>query len=191
MSDRDEDNRNMGSDDGLKGQLNLHSQLMRAKALEVDPLRLACGWNEEDLEKPCVLVETVGGQSYPGNYHLQELATHVVRGVESAGGAPGRYECTDICDGIAQGTEGMYYSLASREIISFAVEIHFMAGHFDGIVLLSSADKSVPAHLMTAARLDRPTIIVPGGIMEVGPDNTTFEMVGALYSKFRRGEIAR
>lgn len=171
--------------------MELTSQRMRGKAPEIDPLRLACGWTEEDLGKPWVLVETVGGQSHPGSFHLKDLAEHVVKGINEANGAPARYDCTDICDGIAQGTEGMNYSLASREIISYAVEFHFRAGHFDGAVLLSSCDKSLPGHLLVAARLDAPTIIVPGGVMDVGPSGMTLERVGKINSDLKRGKISR
>ncbi len=171
--------------------MKLTSQRMRGKAPEIDSLRLACGWTEEDLGKPWVLVETVGGQSHPGSFHLKDLAEYVVKGVYEAQGAPARYDCTDICDGIAQGTEGMNFSLASREIISFAVEFHFRAGHFDGAVLLSGNDKSLPGHLLAAARLDVPTIIVPSGVMDAGPRLMTLERVATIHSDLKRGKMGK
>lgn len=171
--------------------MELTSQRMRAKAPEIDPLRLACGWTEEDLGKPWVLVETVGGQSHPGSFHLKDLAEYVVKGVHEAQGASARYDCTDICDGIAQGTEGMNYSLASREIISFAVEFHFRAGHFDGAVLLSGNDKSLPGHLLASARLNMPTIIVPSGVMDAGPSSMTLERVATIHSDLKRGRMGK
>ncbi len=171
--------------------MKLTSQRMREKAPEIDPLRLACGWSEEDLEKPWVLIETVGGQSHPGSFHLKDLAEYAIKGVYEAQGAPARYDCTDMCDGIAQGTEGMNYSLASREVISFAVEFHFRGGQFDGAVLLSGCDKSLPGHLLAAARLDAPTVIIPGGVMDVGPGDMTLERVGTIYSDLMRGRIEK
>ena len=168
----------------------LHSQEMRKIAPEADPLRLATGWTMEDLERPWILVETTGGQSMPCSYHLPDLADRwVVRGVQSAGGAASRYDCTDICDGIDQGTPGMRFSLASREVISFAVEMHVQGGHFDGMCVLSGSDKGTPGVLLAAARTDIPTIFIHGGVMEPGPQGVTLEQVGSLYARLRRGEI--
>ena len=175
----------------------LHSQKMRAIAPEIDPLRLGIGWTDEDLGKPQVLVESVAGDSMPCSVHLGELVEHVRDGVIEAGGAVGRYYCTDICDGIAQGTEAMEYSLASREVIALATEMHAFAGHFDGLVLLSGSDKSLPAHVIAALRLDLPAIMVHGGVMEEGPSGETLphrtmslEQVGTIYAQLQRGEIS-
>ncbi|MFQ6063443.1 MAG: dihydroxy-acid dehydratase, partial [Methanosarcinales archaeon] len=162
---------------------------MRKIAPEIDPLRLACGWTSQDLQKPWVLVETVGGESHPGSIHLPALAQVVRDGVIESGGTAGRYDCTDICDGIAQGTEGMNYSLPSRELIAMAVELHVRAGHFDGMVLLSGTDKSVPAHLVACARLKIPSIILPGGVMDTGPSGFTLDQVGTIYSQKKRNLI--
>ncbi len=170
----------------------LHSQEMRKIAPEADPLRLACGWTREDLEKPWILVETTGGESMPCSYHLPDLADDwVVRGVKAGGGATARYDCTDICDGIDQGTPGMRFSLASREVIAFAVEMHVRGGHFDGMCIVSGSDKGTPGVLLGAARVNIPSIFIPGGVMEVGPKGITLEQVGSLYAQLRRGEIDR
>ncbi|MBY0402732.1 MAG: dihydroxy-acid dehydratase, partial [Cyanobacteria bacterium] len=107
----------------------------------------------------------------------------------AAGGSPAHYTCTDICDGVSQGTEGGFYSLPSREIMTMAVEMHANAGHFDGMVLLSGCDKSHPAHLIAALRLNIPAIIVPGGVMESGPEGFTLEGVGTAFAQKRRGEL--
>ncbi|GCC10348.1 dihydroxy-acid dehydratase [archaeon] len=165
----------------------MHSQKMREIGPEVDPLRLACGYSRSDLGKPNILVESVYGESHPGSMHLNELVEYVKRGAYEGGGAPLKYSCTDICDGIAQGTRGMDYSLVSREVISSAVEFHAEAGHFDGMVLVSGSDKAVPAHLIAAARLKMPTILVPGGVMDQWI--ITLEQVGTIYAKLKRGEM--
>lgn len=170
----------------------LHSQEMRKIAPEADPLRLACGWTREDLGRPWILVETTGGESMPCSYHLPDLAEKwVVRGVKASGGATARYDCTDICDGIDQGTPGMRFSLASREVIAFAVEMHVRGGHFDGMCILSGSDKGTPGVLLAAARVDIPAVFIPGGVMDVGPKGVTLEQVGSLYARLRRGEISR
>lgn len=175
----------------------LRSQRMRAIAPEIDPLRLGVGWTQDDLSKPQVLVESVAGDSMPCSVHLMELVEQVRLGVVEAGGTAGRYYCTDICDGIAQGTEAMEYSLASREVIALATEMHAFAGHFDGLVLLSGSDKSLPGHVLALLRLDMPALIVHGGVMAEGPTGPSLphptmslEQVGTAYAQLRRGEIS-
>ncbi|MCL5961647.1 MAG: dihydroxy-acid dehydratase [Chloroflexi bacterium] len=168
----------------------LHSQRMRAIAPEMDALRMGCGWTRADLSKPHIIIETVGGDSHPGSIHLPELASSIRDGVRESGGAPARYDCTDICDGPIQGTDRMAYSLASRELIAAAVEVHAQAGQCDGLVLVSGCDKSIPAHLMAAGRLDLPTVVVPGGIMGDGPDLSTVEQVDTAWAEMTRGNLA-
>jgi dihydroxy-acid dehydratase len=166
-----------------------NSQLGRQQSPEADSLRMGCGWGRREADQPWVLIETTSGDSHPGSVHLGELAQFVDKGVVAAGGTPAHYTCTDICDGIAQGTAGQHYSLPSREVMVMASEMHARSGHFDGIVFLSGCDKSLPAHLMAALRLDIPAIVVPGGVMEAGPEGFTLEGVGTIYAQKRRGEI--
>jgi len=166
----------------------LHSQRMRWGP-EIDPLRIGCGWSPEDLEKPWLLVESSGGDSHPGSVHLSGLAGQVREGARAAGVAVAEYACTDICDGIAQGTEAMRYSLASRELLAMAAELHFRAGHFDGWVAVSSCDKAIPAHLIAAARLDAPVAFFPGGVMYTGPGDISVDRMAELYARRRRGQI--
>jgi dihydroxy-acid dehydratase len=167
----------------------LHSQQMREKAPEADSLRLGVGWSKSDLQKPWVLVETTGGDSHPCSVHLHALAQDVKEGVLIAGGAVGRYDCTDMCDGVAQGTEAMDLSLPSRELIAMAVELHAKAGFFDGMILVSGGDKAQPAHLLAAARLKIPTIFLPGGVGDLGPSGFSLERVGTIDAELKRGEI--
>lgn len=166
-----------------------HSQQMRQQAPEVDPLRLGVGWSKSDLEKPWVLVETAGGDSHPCAVHLHDLAQDVRDGVMIAGGAVGRFDCTDMCDGVAQGTEAMDLSLPSRELLAMAVELHARSGHFDGMVLISGGDKSQPGHLLAAARLNIPAIYVPGGVGDLGPSGFSLERVGTIDADLKRGKI--
>ncbi len=165
------------------------SQERRRQAPEADALRIGCGWSPDDTDKPWILVESAQGDSHPSSVHLDMVAEYVEKGVLVGGGVSANYACTDICDGIAQGTEAMDYSLASREMLVMATEMHAQGGHFDGIVFLSSGDKAVPAHLMAAARLNRPAIVVPGGLMESGPGGMTLEGVGTAAALRRRGEM--
>ena len=167
----------------------LISQKMRTLAPELDPLRLGTGWTPEDLVKPQIFIESTAGDSHPGSGHLGTLVEEVRKGVESAGGHGARYYCTDICDGESQGTDGINYSLASREMIANMIEIHANATPFDAGVYLASCDKGMPANLMGLLRVDIPAVVVPGGTMNAGPEMLTLEQLGMYSAKYERGEI--
>lgn len=167
----------------------LKSQEMRKVAPELDPLRIGTGWKPEDLEKPQVLIESTYGDSHPGSGHLNLLVEEVKKGIEEAGGFGARYFCTDICDWESQGTDGINFSLVSREMISNMIEIHANATPFDGGVYLSSCDKGLPGNLMGLCRVNIPAIVVPGGTMNAGPDMLTLEQLGMYSAKYQRGEI--
>ncbi|MBQ7916604.1 MAG: dihydroxy-acid dehydratase, partial [Firmicutes bacterium] len=167
----------------------LTSQKMRQLAPELDPLRIGTGWKPEDLAKPQIMIESTYGDSHPGSGHLNQLVEEVRRGIAHAGGHGARYFCTDICDGESQGTDGINFSLVSREMIAGMIEIHANATPFDGAVYLSSCDKGVPGNLMGMMRVDIPSIFVPGGTMNAGPDMLTLEQLGMYSAKFQRGEI--
>lgn len=167
----------------------LKSQEMRKLAPEMDPLRIGTGWKKEDLEKLQIMVESTYGDSHPGSGHLNLLVEEVRKGVAEAGGFGARYFCTDICDGESQGTDGINYSLASREMIANMIEIHANATPFDGGVYLSSCDKGMPGNLIGLARVDIPAVVVPGGTMNAGPEMLTLEQLGMYSAKFERGEI--
>ena len=113
----------------------------------------------------------------------------VRKGIEKAGGHGARYFCTDICDGESQGTDGINYSLASREMIANMIEIHANATPFDAGVYLASCDKGMPGNLMGLARADVPSVVVPGGTMNAGPEMLTLEQLGMYSAKYERGEI--
>ena len=147
---------------------------------QFDALQLGSGWDEEDICKPQILVEDVFGDSHPGSVHLNQLSEHICRGVYEKGGVPGRFHTTDLCDGCAQGHDGMNLILASREAICDMVELHAGFVPWDGLVLCSSCDKSIPAHLKAIARLNVPSIFVPGGSMRPGPNQTTSLVAGSI-----------
>ena len=121
--------------------------------------------------------------------HLNILEEEVRKGIAEEGGFGARYHCTDICDGESQGTDGINYSLASREMIANMIEIHANATPFDAGVYLSSCDKGVPGNLIGLARVDIPSVFVPGGTMNAGPEMLTLEQLGMYSAKFERGEI--
>ena len=169
----------------------LISEEVRSLAPEMDPLRLGMGWKPEDLNKPKILVESTFGDSHPGSSHLMGLVEKAMEGIHDAGGRGARYFATDICDGEAQGHDGINFSLASREIITDLVEIHEKATPFDSGVFIASCDKGLPAMLMAIGRTNLPTVVVTGGVMNAGPDLLTLEQIGAYSAMCERGEITK
>ena len=153
---------------------------------QFDALELGSGWDEEDIVRPQILVESAYGDSHPGSVHLKELVEQAVYGVYEKGGKPAKYYATDICDGCAQGHDGMNVVLASREAIANLVEMHASAVPWDGMILSSSCDKSIPAHLKAAARMDIPAIFIPGGSMRPGPRQTTSLAAGDISLRQKR-----
>jgi dihydroxy-acid dehydratase len=168
----------------------LESQRIRAAAPEMDPLRLGMGWTKEDLSKAQVLVESTFGDSHPGSAHLLALVEAAACAVHARGAKAARYFATDICDGMAQGHDGINYSLASRDTLCALIEIHAKATGFDGGLFIASCDKAVPAHLMAIGRLNIPSIIVTGGVMDAGPAMLTLEQIGMYSAQYKRGEIS-
>lgn len=183
----------------------LKSQEIRKLAPEMDPLRMGMGWKVEDLEKPQILVESTYGNSHPGSGHLNIFVEEAVKSVNEHGGKAARYYATDMCDGMAQGHDGINYSLAHRDAIVNLVEAQANATTFDGGVFIASCDKAVPAMLMSIGRLkEMSAIIVTGGVMEattVVPEYVendpgcainellTLEQIGKFSAQFERGEI--
>ena len=167
----------------------LISQKMRTLSPELDPLRIGTGWSPEDLSKPQVFIESTFGDSHPGSGHLDSLVEKVREGVRDAGGYGARYFCTDMCDGESQGTDGINYSLASREMIANMIEIQANATPFDAGVYIASCDKGIPGNLIGMMRVNIPSIFVAGGTMNAGPELLTLEQLGKYSAQYERGEI--
>ena len=168
----------------------MKSQELRKLAPELDSLRLGSGWSIEDLSKPQIIVESSYGHSHPGSAHLNKLVEEAGKGIGDAGGRAANYYVTYICDGEAQGHDGMNYSLVSRDIMAAMMEIHVKATPFDAGIFITSCDKSVPAHLMAIARLNMPALLLPGGIMKAGPNLLTLEQIGTYNAQYERKEIS-
>ncbi|MCI8350357.1 MAG: dihydroxy-acid dehydratase [Oscillospiraceae bacterium] len=167
----------------------LRSQEIRKTAIEMDSLKLGTGWSFEELGQPQIFLGSTYGESHPGSVHLDRFVEHSAARLGALGARGARYYATDMCDGIAQGHDGMNYSLPSREWIAGLLEIQGKASPCDGALLFSSCDKGLPGVLLAMARLDIPTVIVPGGIMQAGPDMLTLEQIGTYGSMLQRGEI--
>lgn len=171
----------------------------------MDPLRMGMGWQVADLGKPQIMVESTYGNSHPGSGHLNVFVEEAVHAVDENGGKAARYFATDMCDGMAQGHDGINFSLAHRDAITNLVEAQARATIFDGGVFIASCDKAVPAMLMSIGRLkDMSAIVVTGGVMEahVLPGQyvendpgcainelLTLEQIGKFSAQFERGEI--
>ena len=168
---------------------NMPSQVFRANAPELDPLRIGTGWKPEDLGKIQVFIESTFGDSHPGSGHLNKLVEAAREGVREAGGYGARYFTTDICDGESQGNDGINYSLCSREMIANMIEIQAFATPFDAGVFIASCDKGMPGNLIGLARVNIPSVVVTGGTMAAGPDMLTLEQLGMYNAQYERGEI--
>src|ERR1035437_1288547 len=134
----------------------------------------ATGITDAEMKKPFIAVVNSWNEIIPGHIHLNRLAEAVKAGIRNSGGVPFEFHTIGICDGIAMGHEGMKYSLPSREVIEYAIELMVKAHQFDGMVLIPSCDKIVPGHLMAAGRLDIPSIVVTGGPMLPGYVNDKY-----------------
>jgi dihydroxy-acid dehydratase len=169
----------------------LRSQQLRDVNFQGDALRMGMNWTEEDLGKPQILVDSAYGMGHPGTFHFRPLIEEISNGVFEAGGKPGVFTVSDICDGVAQATSGMSYSLVSRDVMAAMVEIHALGHPHDAMVLLSGNDKSVPAHLVAIARCGLPAIHVPGGTQLNAPDFFTSNKLWPLGMHVSRGERPR
>ena len=167
----------------------LRSQRLREVNFQGDALRLGMNWTEEDLAKPQVLVESAYGMGHPGTFHFRGLVEEVSNGVFEAGGKPAEFVVSDICDGVVQATDGMSYSLVSRDVMAAMIEIHALGHPHDAMVLISGNDKSVPAQLLAIARCDLPAVHVPGGIQVNAANYITSNEIWAMGAAVRRGEL--
>lgn len=122
------------------------------------------GYTEEEFGRPIIAVVNSWNEYNPGHVHLRNLAERVKQGIREAGGLPFEMMTTGICDGMVL-KNPRYIELPSRNGIADEVELVVESNMFDGMVMLSTCDSIVPGHLMAAARLDIPTILVTGGYM--------------------------
>ena len=170
---------------------DMPSQKVRELSPEIDPLKIGMGWTVQDLDKIHVFIETTYGHSHPGSAHLLPIAQEAYKEIENNDAKGNLFFTTDICDGQAQGHDGMNYSLPSREFICNMIECQFNATAFDSAIFICSCDKGVPAHLKAIARLNSPSIVITGGVMQAGPNLLTLEQVGAYSAKYQRNEITK
>jgi len=128
----------------------------------------AVGFSRADFTKTQIGVCSAWSQVTPCNMHLDTLAARAAAGVTAAGGKPVAFGTITVSDGISMGTEGMKYSLVSREVIADSLETVAGAEGFDGLVAIGGCDKNMPAMVMGLARLNRPGVFVYGGTILPG-----------------------
>ena len=146
----------------------------------------AVGFETEDFDKPQIGVASTWSMVTPCNMHINDLAQHSENGINNAGGKAVVFNTITISDGISMGTEGMKYSLVSREVIADSIETVVGCQGFDGLVAIGGCDKNMPACVMGMIRLNRPSIFVYGGTILPGCHKnkdvdivSVFEAVGA------------
>jgi dihydroxy-acid dehydratase len=146
----------------------------------------AVGFQDEDFHKPQVGVASTWSMVTPCNMHIDQLAKRALAGVDDNGGKGVEFNTITISDGIANGTEGMKYSLVSREVIADSIETVAGCQGFDGVIAIGGCDKNMPGCMLALARLNRPGIFIYGGTIRPGANHTdiisVFEAVGAHAS---------
>jgi len=143
----------------------------------------AVGFTDQDFKRPQVGIASTWSQVTPCNIHINGLAEEVAKGVYSADAKPVIFNTITISDGIANGYQGMKYSLVSREVIADSVETVVGCQGFDALITIGGCDKNMPGCLIAMARLDRPSLFIYGGTIQPGKNHTdivsVFEAVGA------------
>ena len=148
----------------------------------------------EDLNKPFVGISSVWYEGNPCNMHLLALADHVKKGVIQADMIGYRFNTIGVSDGISMGTEGMSYSLQSREIIADSIETVMRAQWYDANISLPGCDKNMPGVVMAMGRVNRPSLMIYGGTIRAGRssiDNKPLDIVDAFqsYGQYITGQI--
>ncbi len=141
----------------------------------------AVGFEDADFKKPQIGIASTWSMVTPCNMHINKLADEAASGTNQAGGKAVIFNTITISDGISMGTEGMKYSLVSREVIADSIETVAGCEGFDGVVAIGGCDKNMPGCLIALARLNRPSIFVYGGtIMPGNYKNTKVDVVSVF-----------
>ncbi len=149
----------------------------------------ATGFTDEDFEKPQVGIASTWATVTPCNMHINELAEASRLAVDEAGAKALLFNTITISDGIANGYEGMKYSLVSREVIADSIETVAGCEAFDGLVAIGGCDKNMPGCMIGLARLNRPSIFVYGGTIRPGKNHTDLISVFEAVGQYAKGDI--
>ena len=154
----------------------------------------AVGFTDEDFKKPMVGVASTWSEVTPCNIHIDELARRAKASIKAAGGAPLIFNTITVSDGISMGTEGMRYSLPSREVIADSIETVVQAERLDAVLAIGGCDKNMPGCMIAIARLGLPAVFLYGGTIRPGRwKDQDIDIVSAFEAvgRYNRGDIDR
>ena len=148
------------------------------------------GFTSEDFQKPFVGIASTGAKVTPCNMHINGLADIVEDSISHAGGKGVLFNTITVSDGISMGTQGMKYSLVSREVIADSIETVVGCLGYDGVIAIGGCDKNMPGCLIGLARLNRPSIFIYGGSIRPSEKNTDYVTVCEKVGEYAKGDIS-
>src|SRR5690625_5092105 len=152
----------------------------------------AVGFTDEDFKKPMVGIASTWSEVTPCNIHIKDLAVAAKKGARDAGGAPMIFNTITVSDGISMGTEGMRYSLPSRDLIADSIETVVGAENLDAVVTIGGCDKNMPGCMIAIANSEVPAIFVYGGTIRPGKlDGKDIDLVSVFegVGQHNKGDI--
>jgi dihydroxy-acid dehydratase len=147
------------------------------------------GFTSEDFKKPFVGIASTGAKVTPCNMHINQLADVVEHSIDNSGGKGVLFNTITVSDGISMGTQGMKYSLVSREVIADSIETVVGCLGYDGVIAIGGCDKNMPGCIIGLARLNRPSIFIYGGSIKPSSENTDYVTVCEKTGEFSKGEL--
>jgi len=155
----------------MQKELNKYSKTLTQDETQpaAQAMYYALGFKEEDLKKAQVGIASMGWDGNPCNMHLNDMATVVKKSVDNTEGLLGlRFYTIGVSDGISMGTDGMRYSLVSRDLIADSIETNAAAQYYDALITIPGCDKNMPGSIMAMSRLNRPSLMIYGGTIAAG-----------------------
>ena len=147
------------------------------------------GFTSEDFTKPFVGIASTGAKVTPCNMHINQLSEIVEKSVDSSGGKGVLFNTITVSDGISMGTQGMKYSLVSREVIADSIETVVGCLGYDGVIAVGGCDKNMPGCIIGMARLNRPSIFIYGGSIKPSKENTDYVTVCEKTGEYSKGDL--
>ena len=147
------------------------------------------GFTSEDFTKPFVGIASTGAKVTPCNMHINALSEIVEKSVDSSGGKGVLFNTITVSDGISMGTQGMKYSLVSREVIADSIETVVGCLGYDGVIAVGGCDKNMPGCIIGMARLNRPSIFIYGGSIKPSKENTDYVTVCEKTGEYSKGDL--
>jgi len=147
------------------------------------------GFTSEDFTKPFVGIASTGAKVTPCNMHINALSEIVEKSVDISGGKGVLFNTITVSDGISMGTQGMKYSLVSREVIADSIETVVGCLGYDGVIAVGGCDKNMPGCIIGMARLNRPSIFIYGGSIKPSKENTDYVTVCEKTGEYSKGDL--